>query len=358
LKNIYIFDVDGTLTPSRKVMTKEFLKFFDTWSKENTFYLVSGSDLEKMSEQVPPHILERATGLFCCGGNHYYKDGKQVYYNEFSPPEDLIQFLQEMVLNSQYGERAGNHIENRGSMVNFSVVGRDCSDEQREDYFQYDLQSREREIIAGLINEQWIDIQAVIGGQISIDIAPRGNDKSQVLKHIIKEQPNKKYFFVGDRTMEGGNDYPLANLMNNTDDCYVYQAGKPSDKFGYRHTEKILSMLRENYKEERPWGSFEHLLETDYCKVKRIIVKSGERLSYQYHHKRSECWVIVQGQATMTLDGKDKLYGVGEIVGIPVGTKHRVFNRSKEELIFIETQTGTYFGEDDIVRIEDEYGRE
>tara|TARA_B100000795_G_C22621919_1_gene369198 strand:+ start:119 stop:466 length:348 start_codon:yes stop_codon:yes gene_type:complete len=113
-----------------------------------------------------------------------------------------------------------------------------------------------------------------------------------------------------------------------------------------------------NYKEERPWGSFEHLLEADYCKVKRIIVKPGERLSYQYHHKRSECWVIVQGQATMTLDGKDKLYGVGEIVEIPVGTKHRVFNRSEEELIFIETQTGTYFGEDDIVRIEDDYGRE
>jgi len=248
LKNIYIFDVDGTLTPSRKVMTKEFLKFFDTWSKENTFYLVSGSDLEKMSEQVPPHILERATGLFCCGGNHYYKDGKQVYYNEFSPPEDLIQFLQEMVLNSQYGERAGNHIENRGSMVNFSVVGRDCSDEQREDYFQYDLQSREREIIAGLINEQWIDIQAVIGGQISIDIAPRGNDKSQVLKHIIKEQPNKKYFFVGDRTMEGGNDYPLANLMNNTDDCYSFQAGEPSDKFGFVETFKILKYeIHEGY---------------------------------------------------------------------------------------------------------------
>ena len=69
-----------------------------------------------------------------------------------------------------------------------------------------------------------------------------------------------------------------------------------------------------NYKEERPWGSFEHLLEADYCKVKRIIVKPGERLSYQYHHKRSECWVIVQGQATMTLDDEDFIYESGEIV--------------------------------------------
>ena len=77
-------------------------------------------DLEKMSEQVPPHILKRAEGLFTCGGNDYYKDGKQVYYNEFTPPKELIQFLEETLLNFQYETRTSNHIENRGSMVNFS----------------------------------------------------------------------------------------------------------------------------------------------------------------------------------------------------------------------------------------------
>jgi mannose-6-phosphate isomerase-like protein (cupin superfamily) len=117
-----------------------------------------------------------------------------------------------------------------------------------------------------------------------------------------------------------------------------------------------------NYKEERPWGSFEHLLDTDYCKVKRIIVKPGQRLSYQYHYKRSECWVVVQGRATVTLDDKEFEYesgtSLGNIVNIPVGTKHRVRNDEKIDLIFIETQTGTYFGEDDIVRLDDDYGRE
>ena len=117
-----------------------------------------------------------------------------------------------------------------------------------------------------------------------------------------------------------------------------------------------------NYIEHRPWGSFEHLLDEEYCKVKRIIVKPGQRLSYQYHHKRSECWVIVQGRATVTLDDKEFEYEsdnqFGNIVNIPVGTKHRVRNDEEIDLIFIETQTGTYFGEDDIVRIEDDYGRE
>jgi mannose-6-phosphate isomerase-like protein (cupin superfamily) len=118
-----------------------------------------------------------------------------------------------------------------------------------------------------------------------------------------------------------------------------------------------------NYYEERPWGSFEHLLDEEYCKVKRIIVKPGQRLSYQYHHKRSEAWVVVQGEAVVTLENdiildEDRIYKIGEIVNIPVEMKHRVRNDGKEDLIFIETQTGTYFGEDDIVRIEDDYGRE
>ena len=112
-----------------------------------------------------------------------------------------------------------------------------------------------------------------------------------------------------------------------------------------------------NYIEERPWGSFENLLEEDYCKVKRIIVKPGQRLSYQYHHKRGEAWTVVSGIATMTLDDKISLHTYGETILIPQGTKHRVENKSEQDLIFIETQTGTYFGEDDIVRLEDDYGR-
>ena len=126
--------------------------------------------------------------------------------------------------------------------------------------------------------------------------------------------------------------------------------------FGELLNSKILKGT-ESYKEERPWGSFEHLLEEGYCKVKRIIVKPGQRLSYQYHHKRSECWVVVQGEAVVTLDDKVSVYKTQQIVEIPVGMKHRVENKSKKDLIFIETQTGTYFGEDDIVRLDDDYDR-
>lgn len=109
---------------------------------------------------------------------------------------------------------------------------------------------------------------------------------------------------------------------------------------------------------KRPWGRFETLVRSDYCKVKRITVNPGGRLSYQYHHKRSELWVIVRGTATITLNDNPAMdYGYGMYVSIPQGMKHRVENKGDEDLIFIEVQTGTYFGEDDIVRLQDDYDR-
>jgi mannose-6-phosphate isomerase len=108
----------------------------------------------------------------------------------------------------------------------------------------------------------------------------------------------------------------------------------------------------------RPWGEYFVLENEDTHKVKRIKVKPKARLSYQYHHKRSEVWTLVSGVGRITLDGETKDYVYGDIVQIPQGMKHRIENPSAEEdCIFIEVQLGTYFGEDDIVRIEDDYNR-
>ncbi len=109
--------------------------------------------------------------------------------------------------------------------------------------------------------------------------------------------------------------------------------------------------------EDRPWGTFEILHQEDRCKVKKIIVKPGGRLSYQYHQKRREAWTIISGMATITLDDVVEYYHYGENILIPQGTKHRVENQLEDDLVFIEVQTGSYFGEDDIVRIEDDYDR-
>ncbi len=111
--------------------------------------------------------------------------------------------------------------------------------------------------------------------------------------------------------------------------------------------------------DKRPWGSFTVLDEGDNYKVKRIEVLPGKRLSYQRHSRRSEHWYVVRGTAKVTLNGVEKLVNTGEAIDIPRETAHRVENPDPLQLlIFIETQTGDYFGEDDIVRLEDDFGRE
>ena len=109
--------------------------------------------------------------------------------------------------------------------------------------------------------------------------------------------------------------------------------------------------------EERPWGRFFVLHDEPTYKLKRIEVDPGGRLSYQYHLKRSEAWTLVEGSGSITLDGNTQEYKVGQTILIPQGVKHRIENKGAEKIVFIEVQTGDYFGEDDIVRIEDDYNR-
>jgi len=109
--------------------------------------------------------------------------------------------------------------------------------------------------------------------------------------------------------------------------------------------------------DERPWGNFTVLDEGAGYKVKRIEVLPGKRLSYQKHAQRAEHWYIVQGAAKVTLDGQEILLSADEYVDIPIGAAHRIENPSAEKVIFIEVQRGDYLGEDDIVRLQDDFGR-
>lgn len=109
--------------------------------------------------------------------------------------------------------------------------------------------------------------------------------------------------------------------------------------------------------DRRPWGSFTVLDEGRTYKVKRIEVLSGKRLSYQKHTCRAEHWLIVEGTARVTLDDRDIVVRPGETVDIPVGACHRIENTGADTLVFIEIMQGDYLGEDDIVRLEDDFGR-
>ncbi len=109
--------------------------------------------------------------------------------------------------------------------------------------------------------------------------------------------------------------------------------------------------------EARPWGSYTVLDEGEGYKVKRIEVLPGKRLGYQKHTYRAEHWMIVIGTAKVTLDGDEMVRAVGDTVDVPIGAAHRIENTGTELLVFIEVQRGTYLGEDDIERLQDDFGR-
>ena len=109
--------------------------------------------------------------------------------------------------------------------------------------------------------------------------------------------------------------------------------------------------------DRRPWGTFTVLDHGKNFKVKRIEVLPGKRLSYQKHSRRAEHWFVVHGTARVTLDDREITVNSGEAIDISIGSAHRVENPGADTLVFIEVQRGSYLGEDDIIRLSDDFGR-
>jgi len=238
MKNICLFDVDGTLTPSRQQMRSGFKKFFVKWSKDKIYYLITGSDLKKTQYQVPAGILANTRGIFTCMGNVLHIQGEKIYENEFKPSKRLLNHLNKFLERTGYVLRTGNHIEYRPGMINFSIVGRNATHMQREGYYTYDCRVKEREKIADFINETFKDeIEASIGGKISIDIYPSGNHKGQAFQWIHHKLGSSgvHYSFFGDQALPGGNDWGLVQEMNKLKVGYSYYCVKD-----YKETQRIL----------------------------------------------------------------------------------------------------------------------
>ncbi|POM23662.1 Alginate biosynthesis protein AlgA [Actinomadura rubteroloni] len=109
--------------------------------------------------------------------------------------------------------------------------------------------------------------------------------------------------------------------------------------------------------ESRPWGSYTVVDESPAHKTKRIEVAPGSRLSYQRHRHRSEHWYVLAGTLHVTIEGAETVLLPGQSVDVPAGSAHRAANHGDVPAVFVEVQTGTYFGEDDIERLDDDYGR-
>jgi phosphomannomutase len=199
----YVFDVDGTLTPSRERIDPEFEKFFLDFCMKNTVYLVTGSDYVKTEEQLGPDICFLVEGIYNCSGNMLTRRGVVIYRNEFELTDDERSALKNELYSSGFSVRTGNHIEQRIGAANFSVIGRNATKQQRETYIRWDNATNERTEICKRMNAYFDRLECVVGGETSIDIYLRGKDKSQIASHL------HPFTFFGDRCEVGGNDHSL-----------------------------------------------------------------------------------------------------------------------------------------------------
>lgn len=217
--NKFVFDVDGTLTPSRGFMDVNFRAFFNSFCLVNDVYLVTGSDRAKTIEQITEPTYNLCKRVYNCSGSDVYEGNKNVKSDLWHISEDAHQFLKNELVQSKFVLRTGNHIEQRSGMVNFSIVGRNADSIERKSYVKWDNETRERIDIAERFNLQFPDLKATVGGETGIDIAPKGSDKSQIINDF--DLDTDYILFFGDRMDEDGNDKPLADANSKGKNFHV-----------------------------------------------------------------------------------------------------------------------------------------
>ena len=230
----FIFDVDGTLTPSRKEIVHEFWAPFLIFCRTHDVYLVTGSDRQKTVEQLGLDICYTAKRVYNCSGSDAYERDVNVYRDKWELPKKVEKFLEDELAYSCFPIRTGVHIERRPGNVNFSILGRggDLDFKQREEYVKWDTERLEREDILDRLKNAFPDLAITLGGQTGIDIGPKGSDKSQILRDFNKDD---ELHFFGDKMNEGGNDYSLAMAIATN------MMGEAYNVEDYKETWELLS---------------------------------------------------------------------------------------------------------------------
>lgn len=208
----YIFDVDGTLTPSRGRIDPEFGAWFVDFARNNAVYLVTGSDRDKTMEQVGETVYNTCQTVYQCSGNDVWIGENQQRKNTWRLPDEMWNWLEMQLYESRWVQFTGAHFDERPGLLNFSIVGRNCMNHQRSAYIDYDKKTNERHNIASAFNRKFLEhgVQAQVAGETGLDIMPVGAGKEQILADFM---PHTVIKFFGDKTMQGGNDYDIAKAV-------------------------------------------------------------------------------------------------------------------------------------------------
>jgi phosphomannomutase len=229
---VFLFDIDGTLTPAREKMVPEFEEWFYDFVQKNDVYLISGSDRNKTLEQISQKVYDACLGVYQCNGSEHWCKNRRIKSSNWEPSYELKHYLETVVSHSKYPVKTGRHIEKRTGMINFSTVGRGATPKQRKEYYEWDKKINQRVGIATQITRKFKGINATIGGEISIDIYPAGADKSRVA--IELKDHYREILFYGDKLDFGGNDFSIATYIN------LAEVGKATQVTDWQHTWNLL----------------------------------------------------------------------------------------------------------------------
>ena len=229
----FIFDVDGTLTPSRGTINDEFKEWLLDFSKEYDVYLATGSDAPKTIEQVGEELFNSVARSYNCSGNSVWEKGVNIYNNDWELPERPWKYLESVLMRSQFRPRTGWHFDVRPGLVNFSIVGRKATPEERKKYVEWDTANKERWFISNEFNlnfSKQYNIEAQVAGETGMDIMPIGKGKQQIIKDF---DTNNNIYFFGDKTQPGGNDYDISQTVRALDKGHVYSVKSWEDTWEY-----------------------------------------------------------------------------------------------------------------------------
>ena len=236
----FIFDVDGTLTPSRDRINEDFRLWFLEFVKSNNVYLVTGSDRNKTEEQVGEELFEQVECVYNSSGNTKYKNGICVMNSKnLELPRDAYAFLLKKSISTDFDIATGYHFESRPGLLNFSIVGRNANRVQRKKYVKFDNSTNERQLISDEFNKKFtkkLGLVSQVAGETGLDIIEMGKDKAQILKDFTFQD---ELMFFGDNIQPGGNDYGIAQAIK----YGPYKYSECHNVKSWKETWKILKKI-------------------------------------------------------------------------------------------------------------------
>lgn len=233
----FIFDVDGTLTPSRGAIDPSFLRFMIRFTRKNNVYLATGSDAPKTIEQTGKMLWTKVNRVYNCSGNSVWENGVNTYNSDWELPDEPWKYLESILLYNRFEPKTGWHFDMRPGLLNFSVVGRRAKPYQRKSYVEWDIKTDERINIANDFNAKFSEeynVSAQVAGETGLDIMPIGKGKQQVLADFDE---HAKIIFFGDKCDKGGNDYDIAQAVMQRPNGVVHHVA------GWEETWNILKSL-------------------------------------------------------------------------------------------------------------------